>query len=63
VPIEHLGVAADALGKGRDVPDFAFSGGERTLHVRNAPSPAATASLAIAAHVCDEAERSFALAS
>ena len=22
VPIEHLGVAADALGKGRDVPDF-----------------------------------------
>ena len=29
VPIEHLGVAADALGKGRDVPDFAFSGGTR----------------------------------
>jgi len=34
VPIEHLGVAADALGKGRDVPDFAFSGGTR--EVRNA---------------------------
>ena len=34
VPIEHLGVAADALGKGRDVPDFAVSGGTR--EVRNA---------------------------
>jgi two-component system osmolarity sensor histidine kinase EnvZ len=34
VPIEHLGVAADALGKGRDVPDFAFKGGTR--EVRNA---------------------------
>ena len=34
VPITHLGVAADALGKGRDVPDFAFSGGTR--EVRNA---------------------------
>ena len=34
VPIEHLGTAADALGKGRDVPDFAFSGGTR--EVRNA---------------------------
>ena len=34
VPIQHLGVAADALGKGRDIPDFAFSGGTR--EVRNA---------------------------
>ena len=34
VPIEHLGVAADALGKGREVPDFTFSGGTR--EVRNA---------------------------
>ena len=33
VPIEHLGVAADALGKGRDIPDFAFKGGTR--EVRN----------------------------
>ncbi|MBM3649905.1 MAG: two-component sensor histidine kinase [Alphaproteobacteria bacterium] len=31
VPIEHLGVAADALGKGREVPDFAFSGGTREV--------------------------------
>jgi two-component system osmolarity sensor histidine kinase EnvZ len=34
VPIEHLGVAAEALGKGRDVPDIVFSGGTR--EVRNA---------------------------
>ncbi|MFO1086568.1 MAG: ATP-binding protein [Reyranellaceae bacterium] len=34
VPIQHLGVAADALGKGRDIPDFAFAGGTR--EVRNA---------------------------
>jgi two-component system osmolarity sensor histidine kinase EnvZ len=34
VPIEHLGVAADALGKGRDIPDIAFRGGTR--EVRNA---------------------------
>jgi L-2-hydroxyglutarate oxidase len=58
------GVRAQALARdGRLIDDFAFSGGERALHVRNAPSPAATASLAIAAHVCDEAERSLALAS
>ena len=42
---------------GRLVDDFAFSHTERALHVRNAPSPAATAALAIARHVADEAER------
>jgi hypothetical protein len=31
------------------------------LHVRNAPSPAATASLAIARHVADEAEQTLGL--
>jgi L-2-hydroxyglutarate oxidase len=64
--VEHgfAGVRAQALARdGRLIDDFAFSSDERTLHVRNAPSPAATASLAIAAHVCDEAERTFALAS
>lgn len=56
------GVRAQALARdGRLVDDFVFAAGERTLHVRNAPSPAATASLAIAAHVCDEAARAFAL--
>jgi (S)-2-hydroxyglutarate dehydrogenase len=56
------GVRAQALGRdGRLVDDFVFSHTERALHVRNAPSPAATSSLAIARHVADEAERSFGL--
>jgi (S)-2-hydroxyglutarate dehydrogenase len=56
------GVRAQALGRdGRLIDDFVFSATERALHVRNAPSPAATASLAIARHVADEAERAFAL--
>jgi (S)-2-hydroxyglutarate dehydrogenase len=55
------GVRAQALARdGRLLDDFAFSAGERALHVRNAPSPAATASLAIARHVCEQAERAFA---
>ena len=56
------GVRAQALGRdGRLVDDFVFSATERALHVRNAPSPAATSSLAIARHVADEAERAFGL--
>jgi 2-hydroxyglutarate dehydrogenase len=56
------GVRAQALGRdGRLLDDFVFSATERALHVRNAPSPAATSSLAIARHVADEAERAFAL--
>jgi len=54
------GVRAQAVARdGRLVDDFAFSHTERALHVRNAPSPAATASLAIAGHVADEAERAL----
>ncbi len=54
------GVRAQALGRdGRLVDDFVFSATERALHVRNAPSPAATSSLAIARHVVDEAQRAF----
>jgi (S)-2-hydroxyglutarate dehydrogenase len=57
------GVRAQALARdGQLVEDFAFSITGRALHVRNAPSPAATASLAIARHVCEQAERAFALA-
>jgi len=50
------GVRAQALARnGTLVDDFAFSGGSRVLHVRNAPSPAATSSLAIGSVLADEA--------
>jgi (S)-2-hydroxyglutarate dehydrogenase len=56
------GVRAQALARdGRLVDDFVFSHTGRALHVRNAPSPAATSSLAIARHIAEEAERAFAL--
>ena len=55
------GVRAQAVARdGTLLDDFAFSHTERALHVRNAPSPAATAALAIARHVADEAERASA---
>jgi (S)-2-hydroxyglutarate dehydrogenase len=54
------GVRAQALSReGTLVDDFVFSYTERALHVRNAPSPAATSSLAIAAYVADAAERAL----
>jgi L-2-hydroxyglutarate oxidase LhgO len=43
------------------VDDFVFSEAGPTLHVRNAPSPAATSSLAIAAAIADRAAAAFAL--
>ena len=50
------GVRAQALGRdGRLVDDFVFSRTGRTLHVRNAPSPAATSALAIARAIADHA--------
>lgn len=62
VQTSFSGVRAQALSRdGRLLDDFAFSATERALHVRNAPSPAATASLAIARHVTDLAERLFGL--
>jgi 2-hydroxyglutarate dehydrogenase len=55
------GVRAQALARdGRLVDDFVFSETDRALHVRNAPSPAATSSLAIARLIADRAERAFA---
>jgi 2-hydroxyglutarate dehydrogenase len=54
------GIRAQALGRdGRLIDDFVVSATPRALHVRNAPSPAATASLALARHIADEAERAF----
>jgi 2-hydroxyglutarate dehydrogenase len=56
------GVRAQALARdGRLVDDFVFSATDRALHVRNAPSPAATSSLAIARHVVDHAQGAFGL--
>ncbi len=54
------GVRAQALDPdGTLVDDFRFGGSGRVLHLQNAPSPAATASLAIARVLADEAERRF----
>ncbi|XP_029454221.1 L-2-hydroxyglutarate dehydrogenase, mitochondrial isoform X2 [Rhinatrema bivittatum] len=59
------GVRAQALDRdGNLVDDFVFDGGtgtiaSRVLHVRNAPSPAATSSLAIAKMIASEAEHKF----
>jgi L-2-hydroxyglutarate oxidase len=51
------GVRAQAVGRdGRLVDDFVISETERALHVRNAPSPAATASFALARLIADRAE-------
>jgi L-2-hydroxyglutarate oxidase len=56
------GVRAQALTRGGQlVDDFVFSVTGRALHVRNAPSPAATSSLAIARHVADRAGETFGL--
>uniref|UniRef100_A0A0N5C5C2 L-2-hydroxyglutarate dehydrogenase, mitochondrial n=1 Tax=Strongyloides papillosus TaxID=174720 RepID=A0A0N5C5C2_STREA len=59
------GVRAQALNENGDlVDDFIFDGGvgkvaERVLHVRNAPSPAATSSLAIANIITEKAIEKF----
>ncbi|XP_066486341.1 L-2-hydroxyglutarate dehydrogenase, mitochondrial isoform X2 [Tiliqua scincoides] len=61
------GVRAQALdGDGNLIDDFVFDGGtgdigSQILHVRNAPSPAATSSLAIAKMIASEVERKFEL--
>jgi (S)-2-hydroxyglutarate dehydrogenase len=51
------GVRAQAVGRdGSLVDDFVVSETERALHVRNAPSPAATSSLALARLIANRAE-------
>ena len=51
----NAGVRAQAVGKeGSLIDDFVFERKEQSLHVLNAPSPAATASLAIGEHIVRE---------
>ena len=51
------GIRAQAVGRdGTLVDDFVLHETERAIHVRNAPSPAATSSLAIARLIADRAE-------
>jgi len=58
------GVRAQALGPdGALVDDFVFNTqGNRVVHVRNAPSPGATSSLAIGRQIADTAAEAFSLA-
>jgi (S)-2-hydroxyglutarate dehydrogenase len=57
------GIRAQAVDRaGRPLDDFRFATGERTVHVLNAPSPAATASLAIGAEIAATAVRALGLA-
>lgn len=54
------GVRAQAMNPdGSLVDDFIFEGAEGIVHVRNAPSPAATSSLAIGTAIVDDAARRF----
>jgi L-2-hydroxyglutarate oxidase LhgO len=57
------GIRAQALARdGTLVDDFVFQGDDRVLHVRNAPSPGATSSLAIGEEIAATALDAFALA-
>jgi 2-hydroxyglutarate dehydrogenase len=52
------GIRAQALGRdGKLVDDFVVHRTERAVHVRNAPSPAATSSLAISRLIADRLEQ------
>ena len=56
------GVRAQAMNAdGSMVDDFVFEGSEGVVHVRNAPSPAATSSLAIGAYIADDVDSRFGL--
>ena len=54
------GIRAQAvLRDGSLVHDFLFTGTPRSLHVCNAPSPAATSAMPIAAYLSDRAAEAF----
>ncbi len=51
------GIRAQTVGRdGQLIDDFRLSSTARTVHVRNAPSPAATSALALAGEIVDELE-------
>ena len=53
----HSGIRAQAVDHdGALVDDFRFDYAENVVHVRNAPSPGATSSLAIASHIVETAQ-------
>jgi 2-hydroxyglutarate dehydrogenase len=60
-PIPLSGVRAQAIGNdGKLIEDFIFEQqNNNILHVRNAPSPAATSSLTIAKQIVETAETIF----
>jgi len=56
------GVRAQAVSaRGALVDDFIIKQSQRAIHVLNAPSPGATASLAIGQQICEMAQSNFAL--
>jgi L-2-hydroxyglutarate oxidase LhgO len=58
-PLASSGVRAQAVGRdGELLDDFAISQTPGATHVRNAPSPAATSSLALARELVDRFEAS-----
>ena len=58
--VAPAGIRAQALARdGSLVDDFLFAESARVVHVQNAPSPAATSSLAIAGHIADRAFQLF----
>jgi L-2-hydroxyglutarate oxidase len=55
-----VGIRAQAVRKdGEMVHDFLFAASERSLHVCNAPSPAATSAIPIGAHLCTKVAASL----
>ena len=54
------GVRAQAVSaNGALVDDFVIKQGRNAIHILNAPSPGATASLAIGRQICEMAEKNF----
>ncbi len=53
---DRRGIRAQAMNAdGSLVDDFVITGSKRVMHVRNAPSPGATSSMAIAEHIVSQA--------